>query len=83
MEETLQSLYTLQGMALDKKIDFDLDLHYSGQKDPVLDVRMSFTSTGTIAEARSLYTSFSNSMTSTLKKQRLDRIDHFIKTTVC
>lgn len=82
MEKTLQTLYRFQTKALEKKIDFDIDLQYSREKKPFVDVKLMFNRDGSIAEARTLNTRFYAGSDSTQTKKRLDSIDYFIKTTI-
>lgn len=83
MEELLQTLYQFQADALEKKIDFDIDLQYSkDKKKPFVDVKLLYTRDGSITEARTLSTRFYSGGNSSIKKKCLDSIDYFIKTTI-
>ena len=82
MKKTLQTLSEYQIKALEKGIEFRIDLGYNSKGSATANVEMHFTSTGDISKCYVFNTSFSENNTLEKKKEKLDNIKYFIDTIV-
>lgn len=65
--------------AFSRGIDFDLDLHFTSEGDPVIDVKLYYKMTGGITESRLFTTTFTST---TINSIRLDKLKDFIDSTI-
>ena len=78
MDKILQTLSKYQIEALNKGIEFFIDLGYS-PKSPRIDIKLEYTSnTDETNQCYIFDTSFSNNISQEKTKERLDNIKYFI-----
>lgn len=80
MEEILYDLHKLQTEALDKGINFDIELTHNDQKKPVVTAKMQYSSTGPFSQGFVATTTFTESMKESVKATRMERLHYYIST---
>ena len=79
MKLIIKKLSELQVDAYIKGISFDTDV-IVGEKDSVIDVKMTFVTNGTIDRRYMFETTFTSDMNGEETETRLNSIQHFIST---
>ena len=79
MSEMLKTLSSYQAQALDKGIDFSIDIYFNSQRIPCANVSTSFSVTGESTESHMLKITLSEDFTDIKNKKRLERINSFIQ----
>lgn len=78
MKEILSKLSTYQEDALEKGIDFDLDLYFNSEHIPAAKVKMNYSISGDITKCYVFDTTFSDSSDHKNIQKKFSNIEHFI-----
>lgn len=82
MTEMLKVLSSYQAQALDKYIDFELDLHFNDKKVPYADVKLYCSvAAGDNVETHMFTTTFSEDYCTSKNNGRMKKVEDFIQTT--
>ena len=79
MSEMLETLSSCQAQALDKGIDFSIDVYFNSQRVPCANVSIALSTAGESTESHMLKTTLSEDFTDIKNKKRLERINSFIQ----
>lgn len=78
MKKILETLSDYQIKALDKKIEFRIDLGYNAKQSATIGVQLNYVSTGEIQQSYIFNTTFSETLNPTKTQERLENIKYFI-----